>query len=32
MRRAARSFDPEGTLFVVTRAHEPYYVDELADV
>jgi len=32
MRRAARSFDPESTLFVVTRAHERYYADELADV
>ncbi|MGD1092047.1 MAG: sugar phosphate nucleotidyltransferase [Bryobacteraceae bacterium] len=30
--RAARSFDPERTLFVVTRAHEPYYTDALADV
>jgi mannose-1-phosphate guanylyltransferase len=32
MRRAARSLDPERTLFVVTRAHERYYSDELADV
>jgi mannose-1-phosphate guanylyltransferase len=32
MRRAARSFVPEGTLFVVTRAYERYYADELADV
>ena len=32
MRRAARSFVPEETLFVVTRAHERYYADELADV
>ena len=32
MRRAARSLDPERTLFVVTRAHEAYYNDELADV
>ena len=31
-RRAARSFDPERTLFVVTRSHERYYADELADV
>jgi mannose-1-phosphate guanylyltransferase len=31
-RRAARSFDPERTLFVVTRPHERYYADELADV
>lgn len=32
MRRAARRLDPERTLFVVTRAHERYYTDELADV
>jgi mannose-1-phosphate guanylyltransferase len=31
-RRAARGFDPERTLFVVTRSHERYYTDELADV
>jgi mannose-1-phosphate guanylyltransferase len=31
-RRAARSFDPERTLFVVTRSHERYYADELDDV
>jgi hypothetical protein len=30
--RAARNFDPERTLFVVTRSHERYYADELADV
>ncbi len=30
--RAARSLDPERTLFVVTRAHHRYYSDELADV
>jgi Nucleotidyl transferase len=30
--RAVRSLDPERTLFVVTRAHERYYADELADV
>ena len=30
--RAARSLDPERTLFVVTRAHERYYTDALADV
>ncbi len=31
-RRAALSLDPERTLFVVTRTHERYYTDELADV
>jgi mannose-1-phosphate guanylyltransferase len=30
--RAARSLDPERTLFLVTRAHERYYTDELAGV
>lgn len=30
--RAARSLDPERTLFVVTRAHERYYTEALADV
>jgi mannose-1-phosphate guanylyltransferase len=30
--RAARSLDPKRTVFVVTRAHERYYADELADV
>lgn len=30
-RRAARRFAPERTLFVVTRAHERYYSDELED-
>jgi hypothetical protein len=29
---AARSLDPKRALFVVTRAHERYYTDELADV
>jgi len=31
-RRAARSFSFERTLFVVTRAHERFYTDQLADV
>ena len=30
--RIARSLDPERTLFVVTRAHERYYAEALADV
>ena len=30
--RAARSLDPDQTLFVVTRAHERYYTDELVGV
>lgn len=30
--RAARCFDPDRTLFVVTRAHERYYTDELSGV